>query len=233
MGLAQDTALRMTLVGDFAWEDWILRKKNGVDLIEFAPGPANRLQLGLPEDVPLALFAGDIRTPRKNLETVLHALTETPNVHCAVIGSTQNSPYPILAKNLGLENRVHFLGYRRDVPDLMRGADFFVFPSRYEACSLVLLEAIASGLPIITARTAGGSEIITPDCGIVLNAPDDTSVLAGFMRMMALQPDKRKQMGLAARETALCYSWQKMTDAYLNLYEDVLQKKITDKTKLN
>jgi hypothetical protein len=58
---------------------------------------------------------------------------------------------------LNVSDHVHFLGYRRDIPDLMRTANIFVFPSRYEACPLVLLEAMASGLPIVTAQTAGGS----------------------------------------------------------------------------
>ncbi len=65
---------------------------------------------------PLALFVGDIRSRRKNLELVLHALTEVRGLHLAVVGDTARSPYPAMAAELGVMDRVHFLGYRRDVP---------------------------------------------------------------------------------------------------------------------
>jgi glycosyltransferase involved in cell wall biosynthesis len=61
----------------------------GVNLQEFSPGSANRPLWGLPEDVPLALFAGDIRLNRKNLDTVLHALVDVPDLHLAVAGTNR------------------------------------------------------------------------------------------------------------------------------------------------
>jgi len=128
---------------------------NGIDLQEFAPGIVALQKWGLPEEVPLALFPGDIRTPRKNLDTVLHSLVQVPQLHLAVVGGTAGSPYPELARSLNLENRVHFLGFRQDVPDLMKAADFLVFPSRYEPFGLVVLEAMATGIPVVTAATTG------------------------------------------------------------------------------
>ncbi|MDP5337776.1 MAG: glycosyltransferase family 4 protein, partial [Nodularia sp. (in: cyanobacteria)] len=128
---------------------------NGVDLQEFSPGVSDsygalRQKWQLPEGVPLALFAGDIRLARKNLDTVLQALVKVPELHLAVAGNTQGSPYVQLAKSLGLDERVHFLGQRSDVPELMKAVDFLVFPSRYEPFGLVVIEAMASGLPVIT-----------------------------------------------------------------------------------
>ena len=75
---------------------------NGVDTEEFSPGEASRQKLGLPENVPLAMFAGDIRTPRKNLDTVLRALVKVPDLHLAVVGNPEGSPFPKLAASLGL-----------------------------------------------------------------------------------------------------------------------------------
>ena len=190
---------------------------NGVDLTEFTPGPASRQSLELPEAVPLALFAGDIRTPRKNLDTTLKALASVPGLHLAVAGATAGSPYPALCTRLGLEDRVHFLGFRRDMAALMQAADFFVFPSRYEACSLVLLEALASGLPVITAETAGGAEVVTPDCGIVLPDPDDVSALAAAMTALTLSAERRQDMSRAARAVAERHSWAGMASAYLDV----------------
>ena len=206
---------------------------NGVDLEEFSPGVACRQTLGLPENVTLALFAGDIRTPRKNLDTVLRALVKVPSLHLAVVGSTEGSPFPAMAESLGLNQRVHFLGYRRDIAQLMRAVDLFVFPSRYEACTLVLLEALASGLPVITATATGGAELITPECGVVLPDSDDTDALADALSSMIsdwLKPiaegdgakrTRMQQMGQAARAVAEQHSWNIMAQTYVDLFEEL------------
>jgi glycosyltransferase involved in cell wall biosynthesis len=192
---------------------------NGVDLQEFSPGSADRRQLGLPEGVPLALFVGDIQTSRKNLETVLYALAKVPEFHLAVVGTTEGSPYPQLAASLGLSVRVHFLGYRRDVSALMKVVDLFVFPSRYEACTLVLLEAMASGLPVITATTTGGAELVTPACGVVLPDSDDTEALVEALNSLKSAHELRNRMGQAARSIAEQHSWERMAQNYVDLFE--------------
>lgn len=199
---------------------------NGIDLKEFFSANADREKLGLPEDVTLALFVGEIRTPRKNLDTVLHALVEVPNLQLAVVGDTKRSPYPKLAVQLGLENRVHFLGYRKDVADIMRAVDLFVFPSRYEACTLVLLEAMASGLAVVTAKTTGGSEIITPQCGIVLDDPNDIEGLVKALQTLVVNPDLRKQMGQAARAIVEQHSWTNKAKEYVDLFEETYRNKV-------
>ena len=196
---------------------------NGVDLEEFKPGAADRKALGLPEQAPLGLFAGDLRLMRKNLDTVLKAMPDVPTFHLAVCGAVQGSPYPALAAKLGVSNRVHFLGFRRDMPDLMRAADMFVFPSRYEACSLVVLEALASGLPVLTAVTAGGAEVLTPECGHVLPDPDDAKTLARTLRAWVDDPQRRQQMGQAARQVAEQHSWERMAAAYLQVYREIAE----------
>ncbi|BAY13424.1 glycosyltransferase family 4 protein [Calothrix sp. NIES-2098] len=195
---------------------------NGVDLDEFSPGVGDRLTWNLPENVPLALFAGDIRTTRKNLDTVLYALTKVPNLHLAVVGKTEGSPFPQLAASLGLSERVHFLGYRRDIAAIMRVADLFVFPSRYEACTLVLLEALASGLPVITATTTGGAELVTPECGVVLPNSDDIDALATAL-LSLVNDTSMSQMGKAARSVAEQHSWTTMAQTYVDLFEELIQ----------
>ena len=119
----------------------IRRIPNGVNCKEFSPGPRERKELGLPEDVPMALFAGDIRTNRKGLGSVLSALAMLPTVHLAVVGKSDGSPFVEMAKQLGLESRVHFLGFRKDVPRVLRACDLFVFPSWYDPFGLVVTES--------------------------------------------------------------------------------------------
>ncbi|NBD17577.1 MAG: glycosyltransferase [Cyanobacteria bacterium] len=194
---------------------------NGVDIEEFHPKKVERINFGLPEKVPLAFFAGDIRTPRKNLDTVLHALVQVQELHLAVAGSTKDSPYPQLAGELDIDERVHFLGYRQDIPQLMQAVDFFVFPSRYEAFTLVLLEAMASELPVITAMTSGGAEVVTPDSGIILSNPDDVKALVEALQTLTNNAPLRNQMGQAARKVAQKHTWAVMARSYLNLFEQL------------
>ncbi|MTJ06731.1 glycosyltransferase family 4 protein [Anabaena sp. UHCC 0204] len=195
---------------------------NGVDLQEFSPGVSDRTALGLPENVTLALFAGDIRIPRKNLDTVLHALVKVPELHLAVVGDTKDSPYPAMAKMLNISERVHFLGYRHDMPQIQRASDLFVFPSRYEPFGLVVIEAMASGLPVITATTTGAADLLNPDCGIVLADCDDVDALADAMELLNSDRSLRQKMGQVARTVAEQHSWSTMAQTYLDIFEELI-----------
>jgi glycosyltransferase involved in cell wall biosynthesis len=195
---------------------------NGVDTRGFAAAKGDRAKFNLPADAFLLLFVGDLRTPRKNLGTVLEALRHLPdNVHIAVAGYLPGSPYPEQARALGIADRVHFLGLVKDMPVLMHSVDAFVFPSRYEAMSLSLLEAMAAGLPVVTARTAGGAEIITPECGIVLDDPDNPHSLAEAIARLADNDDARRAMGVAANELATGFGWARMAQQYIALYRQL------------
>ena len=195
---------------------------NGVDTRGFAAAQGDRAKFNLPADAFLLLFVGDLRTPRKNLGTVLEALRHLPDhVHIAVAGYLPGSPYPEQARALGIADRVHFLGLVKEMPVLMHSVDAFVFPSRYEAMSLSLLEAMAAGLPVVTARTAGGAEIITPECGIVLDDPDDPKALAGAIARLAASDEARRAMGIAANELATGFGWARMAAQYIALYRQL------------
>ena len=192
---------------------------NGVDTEEFVPGSMDRKKLDLPENVCLAMFTGDIRTNRKNLDTVLKALVNVPDLHLAVVGNTQNSPYLQMAKDLGLNQRVHFLGYRLDVAKIMQAVDMFIFPSRYEPFGMVVSEAMATGLPVVTAKTTGASEIVTPECGIVLSDSEDVSELTEALKKLDGDRHLRQEMGKAGRFIAQKHSWESKAEQYLELFE--------------
>ncbi len=192
---------------------------NGVNSEEFYPDHADRKKLELPLDVPLALFAGDIRTNRKNLDGVLKAVSQVPDLHLAVVGSLKGSPYPDLARQLGISKRVHFLGFRKDIAQIMQSVDFFVFPSRYEACTLVLMEAMASGLPVITAETTGGSEVVSANAGIKIPNPEDGAALIQALIALLRSPEQRQEMGKSARIIAESHSWLSKAQQYVDLFE--------------
>jgi len=198
---------------------------NGVDTDEFRPGPVARDRFGVPDDVPLALFAGDLKTPRKNLETVLRALPDVPGLHLAVAGRHAGTPWPALAAALSVAGRVHFLGFRTDLPALMRAADLFVLPSRYEPFGLVLLEALASGLPVVASAHAGGADLIGPEAGTVLPDCDDAAALVAALRALLADPLRRRAMGDAARQVALAHSWPAMARRYLDLLRQTARQR--------
>jgi glycosyltransferase involved in cell wall biosynthesis len=199
-------------------EDKIKVVVNGVDTSEFSPGSVDRTALGLPEDVPLGLFVGDIQSPIKNLDGVLRCLPDVDDVHLAVAGALDHSSYPHLAESLGVQDRVHFLGFRRDVADLMRAADFFTLPSRRDSCPLVLLEAMASGLPVITSRQVGTWRLVGDnECGFVIDDPDDRETLRRGLRRLRDDSALRSEMGSTARGIAEQHTWERMGQQYLHL----------------
>ena len=197
---------------------------NGVDTRQFHPGESRRQSFGLSPETTFALFVGDIRTPRKNLDTVLRAMRQVPDLSLVVAGAVERSPYPALARELGVDQRIHFLGQVKTIDLLMRSVDMFVLPSRYEAHPLVLLEAMASGLPSIVSGTFAADEFIGGG-GFILDDPDDDKTLAVYMRTLATDPALRSSMGTAGRRRALEMQWSTMADQYLRIFEDVLEQK--------
>jgi glycosyltransferase involved in cell wall biosynthesis len=197
---------------------------NGVDLQEFSPGYADRSLLDLPINVPLALFVGDIRTPRKNLDTVLRALVHVPKLHLIVVGTTKRSPYPEMAIKMGLGDRVRFLGYRSDIAEIMRAVDLFVFPSHYEPFGMVVSEAMAAGLPVITSAKTGVAEIMTPECGIVLNHAGDTQALTEALKKLTDNDVMRTKMGRLGRLVTERHSWESKAQSYLDSFEELARK---------
>ena len=220
--IAVSSATARELIGLGIPADKIRVVYNGVDVKEFHPGLSERALFNLPPEVPLALFVGDIKTTRKNLDTVLKALVHVPDLHLAVAGSTSESPYPAMAAELKLDDRVHFIGKTSQIPQLMRSTDFFVFPSRYEAHPLVLMEAMASGLPLIVSANFGAADYVH-DAGIILDDPDDFAALASAMTTLSTSPAARTAIGEAARNQACSMQWSDTADGYLAVYRELLR----------
>jgi glycosyltransferase involved in cell wall biosynthesis len=137
---------------------------------------------------------------------------------------------PDLARSLDIDERVHFLGFRRDIADLMRAADFFVLPSRRDSCPLVLLEALASGLPAIVTDNVGTADLVADKAGFVMEAPDNHARLAKYMNTLTRKPDTRRSLGHAARCVAKKHSWERMATQYLQVLQNLAgQRTPTDR----
>jgi glycosyltransferase involved in cell wall biosynthesis len=194
---------------------------NGIDLEEFRPGTEDRVRLGLPADVPRGIFVGDIKGRRKNLDTVLKAMISVPDLHLAVLASYARTQAPALAATLGIAERVHFIGERSDVAAVMRSADMLIFPSRYEPFGMVILEALASGLPVIASRAAGASELIEPGCGVIVEDANNVQELANAIHLLTSDQEMRTEMAKRGRGIAEKYSWERMARSYMARYDNL------------
>jgi glycosyltransferase involved in cell wall biosynthesis len=200
---------------------------NGVDTWEFRPTVSTPEELtrrdeyrelqGLPLQTPVALFAGDLSSSRKNLDTVLKALQINHDWHLVVAGDLNRSSYPNMVRDMGLTDRIDFIGFCQDMPRLMRACDLFVFPSAYEPFALVVLEAMASGLPVVTASTVGAAPLVSNQAGHVLRDPFDAENLARSLSTYS-DPDRRRRAGKAARTIAENNNWSKMADSYISTF---------------
>jgi Glycosyltransferase len=193
---------------------------NGVDVQEYYPGTAVRELSAFRKLDNVALFAGDLRSSRKNLDTVLRALTMARSWHLIVLGYLEQSPYPDMVRDMDLADRVHFMGYREDVAAFLHSADLLVFPSRYDPWAMIVSESLACAVPVITARTVGASFQIPANGGWILDDPDDYQSIAEFMQDYAqMSLSKRKEMATAARNSAMNLSWKIVSKKYVELYD--------------
>ena len=174
---------------------------NGTDTRFFTPPAEKRRPQSLPGDV---VFLAVAHNPAlKGLDVALRALAALVRdghaVRLMVAGVGTGTIWSGMAEALGLAGRVAFLGQAGDMRPVYHGADVLVHPTRWDANSLVVLEAMACGLPVITSRMNGAAEAIAPDvAGFILPDPEDFTALAAHMRLL-LDPERRARFGTAAR----------------------------------
>ncbi len=206
---------------------------NGVDLRAFADSrviPERRgfrERLGIADADPVLLFVGN-EFRRKNLSVLITALAQAGlrKASLLVAGGDRPEPYRALASRLGVGDRIRFLGARTDMPLVYASADVFVLPSSYEALSLAMVEAAASGLPLFMTRVHGATEFIRPgENGEFIES--SAGSLASSLSGIVSDAERRKKMGAAARECARSYSWDEIARQVLDVYREVsgLRKK--------
>ncbi len=135
-----------------------------------------RAEHGWADDERLLLLVGSgFRI--KGLDRAINALASLPKglrlkTRLVVIGQNRSGAFAALARRHGIDDRVHFLGGRLDVPDWMLAADLYFHPARSESAGMVLLEAMTAGLPVLTTDTCGYAFHVTKaDAGVVLPSP--------------------------------------------------------------
>jgi glycosyltransferase involved in cell wall biosynthesis len=234
LSLAVSQGVKGYLVKEIGLQpDQIRVVPNGVDIaaIDAArPGAEVRRELGLSEGAPVIGLVGRLDhwgKGHKELFEAMAGLKERFPIHALIIGGgRRRKEVRALAASLGLADIVHFLGHRRDVPDLLHAMDIFILPSYSEGVSLALLEAMAAGLPVIASAVGGNPEVVTDGETGLLIPPRDAEALAEAMERLLADPAWAKEMGENARKQVEAdYSLDHLGRKINEIYEELVEKK--------
>ena len=203
---------------------------NGVDVEAWKPDAAVRTavrtELGLDEEF-LWLAAGRLE-PVKDYPTLLAAMVQVPQpARLLIAGSGPLQDELVrLSAQLGLEQRVHFLGFQPNLLRWMQAADGFVLSSRCEGLPMGLLEAAACALPAVATDGPGTPEVLVDgETGWLTPAGNATTLGKAMTKMMQTTPEQRREMGERARQLVIeRFSLEAVLDRWEALYRDLLQR---------
>jgi glycosyltransferase involved in cell wall biosynthesis len=192
---------------------------NGVDVEIFRPGPKES------ERIPTVLFVSRL-IERKGLHLLLPALgrllNEGVEFRLLVVGDgPMRSQLEQQAEQLGLANTTDFLGLRprSELPAIYRRADIFCLPSASEGMANVMLEALATGLPVVATDVPGSSELVQDGVnGFVVQAGHWEALVEPLRRLLS-DTELRQRLGEAGRQHSENFAWSKMAGQYLKLYD--------------
>lgn len=210
---------------------------NGVDCGRFGPGSTvgeeNGASLlrrwGIPEGGTVIGAVGNVR-PSKDYPTLLRAagrlLDSGLEVHTVIVGQATGDLFEGLLglrAELGLDDRVHFVGFVDDVDSAMRAFDVFALSSSDEGFSLSTVQAMATGLPVVATRSGGPEEIVRDGVDGYLVPPRDPGALADGIRSVLSLPDRGRALGASGRERAeRSFSTEAMLANYQCLYRELV-----------
>jgi UDP-glucose:(heptosyl)LPS alpha-1,3-glucosyltransferase len=198
---------------------------HGVDLETFHPRQRMRFrnevrqQLGIAEKEFVMLYVGDLQ---KAAPAALRTVRHVPG-KLVLVSRSQTAPYRNLADALGVSNRVLFCPFSDQIERYYAAADVFFFPTFYDSFGMVISEAMATGIPVVTNRAAGAAEIIeNGKNGFVTGEAWDDQAYAAVLNHLASSPGLRDEVGRQARQTAEKHTWDAVAEATLRVYAQVL-----------
>jgi glycosyltransferase involved in cell wall biosynthesis len=214
---------------------------NGVDVDEFSPGADTGLRdrLGIPADATLAAFAATLDRAHdfKRLDLAIEGLARLDGrgggepVHLLVAGDGELRPgYERQAVAAGLGDRVHFLGRvpHAELPAVLRAADLFLLTTEPpESFGIVLIEAMACGLPVIATEYPGVRAVVDPDHNGLLIPPGDAgAVAAAVSQLVEAGEPGRRRLGEAGRAKAEReWSWPRLLDRMDEAYAGAIESR--------
>ncbi|MAK56379.1 MAG: glycosyltransferase family 1 protein [Pusillimonas sp.] len=177
----------------------------GIDLQNWPQGSSVRAELKLAENDVVIVCVAVMREQKGHrvlLQAVEPLIRARPNVHLVLVGSgspLMETLQGIVAEK-GLARRVHFLGMRQDVPQILNGSDIFALATETEAAGMVFAEAQASGLPVVGTRVGGVPEMMVENETGILFELRDVNALKTALQKLVDDPGLRRKMGTAGRQ---------------------------------
>lgn len=183
-----------------------------------------REELGFNSDDILIISAGDLND-NKNNQVVIKALTSlSDNTHYLICGAGEKLSFlQNLVNKLNLQGRVHFMGYRTDMINLMSASDIFVMPSLREGVPRSILEAMDLSIPCIGSRTRGIADLIDDDRGGYLCDPNSPEEFALAITKLIEYPEKRKAFGHHNQSKVKKYSTEVVRSELTEIYKTVIK----------
>lgn len=203
---------------------------NAIDVKKFlrrdSGGPSLRAHLNLPPETCISLSVGRL-APEKGLPFLFDCFKKTSSAtphHLVVVGSgPQKAELMSLACQMGCENRIHFLGSvpYQQMPHLYQQSDLFVICSTTEVKPLVVIEALASGLPVLAVSACGTKDTVTHEKDGLLSDLDNSNYTGAWNRLLQNR-DFRELLSRHASQTAQSYSIEAYIDRLCRLYEEAM-----------
>ncbi len=180
-------------------------------------------ELGIPEDASLGMVVGDLND-NKNVETIVRALPNVKkNFHVLICGVGPNKDSILqLATNLKIADRVHLLGFRRDVKELLKVSDLYLFASKREGLPRSTMEAMASGLPCVVSDIRGNRDLIDDRGGVLIKANDVFDYSEAINKLIE-NPEMRRRMGFYNKERILEFDIKNVRKQMINVFQDILR----------
>lgn len=201
--------------------------RNGVDLSEIAETQTISPDLLQQKKVGNFIlgYIGQL-IPRKGIDTLIKALAavEDHPWRLFLVGDgPQRQELENLARQQGVLERIHFMGFRQDRLNYLRGFDAFVLPSRLEGIPRCLMEAMAAGVPIIASNIPGCNDLVQDQRTGILFQVDNQAMLTAMIEKMIKSPELRKYFAQNAMEYVESnYSATQMAREYLKMFEDTI-----------
>ena len=187
------------------------------------PSGAVRREIRIQSGTPLIGVLGRL-APVKEHTVVLEAMTHLPGVHLAIFGDGElGSTLRAMSRELGIGERVHFMGWWSDVPSALSDLDVVALTSRNEGTPVSLIEAHASGLPVVATDVGGVRSVVEDDqTGYVVSVGDAVAV-ADRIRRLLEEPELRSKMGRLGRErVAMRFDKNRLLSDVADLYSELL-----------
>ena len=210
--------------------DKVVTIYKGHDIAWYQAQPARLSTLGLPDDAFSAICIANAR-PSKGVHILLESakqLAHLPQLHLLLVGRDMDTEHNLrLAEESGMRERIHFLGYRTDVPELLAASQVQVQPSiSGEGLPKTIIEAMAMGIPSVVTTTGGGKELlINGETGFIVPV-NDAPAIADKIQWLYNSEQNRQQMGQKAQQRMINdFSCRESAKQHLDFFQSLLDEK--------